>query len=148
PGARIDQPGPAVADVCDLFAFGCRLGREAAASAPWVVIGESVPGGTTTALAVLLALGYAADGRVSGSMPGNAHLLKSRVALAALEKLVSEGGVEALDPLRIVRALGDPMQPVALGMTLGAIESGRDVLLAGGSQMLAVAALVRALAGR
>jgi uncharacterized protein (TIGR00303 family) len=146
PGARVDQPGAAVADACDLFAVGCRLGREAAARAPWLVIGESVPGGTTTALAVLLALGYAAEGRVSGSTPGNAHLLKSRVARAALSKLGEGVGSGAADPLRVVRLVGDPMQAVVAGMTLTAIEAGRDVLLAGGSQMLAVAALVRALA--
>jgi uncharacterized protein (TIGR00303 family) len=147
PGARIDQPGPAVADACDLFASGCRLGREAAASAPWLVIGESVPGGTTTALAVLLSLGYMAEGRVSGSMPGNAHLLKSRLAHSALEKLGYAVGSGAPDALEVVRVLGDPMQPVVLGMTLSAIEAGRDVLLAGGSQMLALAALLRAFAG-
>src|SRR5579871_477642 len=33
PGARIDQTDAAVADACELFAAGCRLGREAAASA-------------------------------------------------------------------------------------------------------------------
>ncbi len=147
PGARIDDAGDAVADACDLFAIGCRLGRQAAAGAPWMVIGESVPGGTTTALAVLLALGYAAEGRVSGSMPGNAHLLKSRVAQAAVRKLGVEIGDRAADPLRVISLVGDPMQAVVAGMALSAIEAGRDVLLAGGSQMLAVAALLRALAG-
>ena len=147
PGARIDQAGPAVADACELFAIGCRLGRQAAAVAPWIVIGESVPGGTTTALAVLLALGYAAEGRVSGSMPGNAHVLKSRVAQAAVRKLGVEIGDGAVDPLRTISLVGDPMQPVVAGMALSAIEAGRDVLLAGGSQMLAVAAVLRALAG-
>ncbi len=148
PGARIDAAAPAVANACDLFALGARLGLEAAT--PYVVIGESVPGGTTTALAVLLALGYAAEGRVSGSMPGNAHRLKSRVAHAALRKVraaAKSRGDERLDPLQLVSLVGDPMQPVVAGMTLGAIEAGRDVLLAGGSQMLAVAALVRALGG-
>jgi uncharacterized protein (TIGR00303 family) len=146
PGARIDHLGPAVADACDLFATGCRLGRTAAESAPYLVIGESVPGGTTTALAVLLALGYAAEGRVSGSMPGNAHLLKSRLAHTALAKL-GDGARLDLDPLRVVSLVGDPMQPLAAGMALGASEAGVDVLLAGGSQMLAVAALARGLAG-
>jgi uncharacterized protein (TIGR00303 family) len=146
PGGSIEQGGPAVTDARELFAFGERLGAEAAAAAPYVVIGESVPGGTTTALAVLLALGYAGEGRVSGSMPGNAHLLKSRVAHAAL-RLAGVAPFERLEPLEAVRLVGDPMQALASGMALGALRSGRDVLLAGGSQMVAVAALLRALGG-
>ena len=53
----------------ELFEVGQQLGREfkQATQAPYLVLGESVPGGTTTALALLLALGYAAEGRVSGS---------------------------------------------------------------------------------
>jgi uncharacterized protein (TIGR00303 family) len=147
PGASIEQGGPAVPDARELFEFGVRLGRESAVGAPYVVIGESVPGGTTTALAVLLALGYSAEGRVSGSMPGNAHLLKSRVAHAALDKAGLMAGMAQLDPLEAVRLVGDPMQPVATGMALGATQAGREVLLAGGSQMVGVAALVRALGG-
>ncbi|MBV9582336.1 MAG: TIGR00303 family protein [Chloroflexi bacterium] len=146
PGRSIEQSGPAVADARELFASGMQLGREAATDgAPYVVIGESVPGGTTTALAVLLALGYAAEGRVSGSMPGNAHLLKSQVAHAALDTAGMAAGDGRADPLQAVRLVGDPMQPLAAGMALGASMAGCDVLLAGGSQMVAVAALVRAL---
>ena len=39
------------------------------------------------------------------------------------------------------------MQPLVAGIALGAMRADRDVLLAGGSQMLAVAALLEALAG-
>jgi uncharacterized protein (TIGR00303 family) len=123
------------------------LGRERCPSAPYLVLGESVPGGTTTALAVLLALGYAAEGRVSGSLPDNAHELKTRVARTALEAAgLTVGGARA-DPLLAVSRVGDPMQPLAAGIALGATREGCDVLLAGGSQMLAVAALLRALDG-
>jgi len=44
----------------------------------YLVIGESIPGGTTTALGVLLAMGMDAKGKVSSSMSGNPHELKSR----------------------------------------------------------------------
>ncbi|MBV9329057.1 MAG: TIGR00303 family protein [Chloroflexi bacterium] len=147
PGGSLEQSAQAVPDARELFAFGVRLGAEAAANAPYVVVGESVPGGTTTALAVLLALGYVAEGRVSGSMPGNAHLLKSRVAHGALERAGIASGDARADPLRAVMSVGDPMQPLAAGMALGATRAGREVLLAGGSQMVAVAALIRALGG-
>ena len=39
------------------------------------------------------------------------------------------------------------MQPLAAGIALGATRAGCEVLLAGGSQMLAVAALIEALHG-
>ncbi len=134
--------GHAVSDPEHLFEAGVTLGREMGAEASYVVVGESVPAGTTTALALLLALGYRAEGRVSGSMPGNAHALKTRVARASLAAAGIEPGKVA--PLEAVRRVGDPMQPVAAGIALGA---GCDVLLAGGSQMLAVAALVQAIGG-
>jgi uncharacterized protein (TIGR00303 family) len=144
PGADI-QSGCAVANAHDLFDAGRALGRDVRAD--YLVLGESVPGGTTTALAVLLALGYAAEGRVSGSIPGNAHALKSHVARAALQAAQLTRSALRADPLLAVSRVGDPMQPLAAGIAMGAAEAGCDVLLAGGSQMLAVAALIQALNG-
>ena len=137
----------AVPNAAELFEVGLVLGREQASSAAYLVIGESVPGGTTTALALLLALGYAAGGRVSGSMPGNAHALKARVTSTALAAAGLQPGDGRAAPLAAVAAIGDPMQPLVAGMALGAASVGCDVLLAGGSQMLAVAALIEALHG-
>lgn len=143
PGGRVDS-ARAVEDAHLLFEAGLRLGREVGSEAEYLVLGESVPGGTTTALALLLALGYAAEGRVSGSMPGNAHMLKTHVARAGLSAAGLAPGDGLRDPLGAVACVGDPMQPLAAGIVIGA-EC--DVLLAGGSQMVAVAALVRALGG-
>jgi uncharacterized protein (TIGR00303 family) len=109
----------------------------------YLVVGESVPGGTTTALSLLLALGVAADGRVSSSLAGNAHPLKSRLAHQALACLPP--GTAEKDPLGAVAVLGDPMQAAAAGLAAGAMASGTPVLLAGGTQMVAVAALLQRL---
>jgi uncharacterized protein (TIGR00303 family) len=146
PGASITT-GRAVPRARELFERGVTIGGEWAAQAPYLVIGESVPAGTTTALAVLLALGYSAYGRVSGSMPGNAHALKHAVVSKAMAAsgLLQGDGLHA--PLAAVAALGDPMQPLVAGMAVGAASVGSDVLLAGGSQMLALVALVEALRG-
>jgi uncharacterized protein (TIGR00303 family) len=146
PGANISL-GNAVPNARLLYEAGLRIGRECAPRAAYLVLGESVPGGTTTALALLLALGYAAQGRVSGSMPGNAHPLKLQVATAALAAGGLTPGQGRLDPLAAVAQVGDPMQPLACGIARGAVEAGCDVLLAGGSQMVAVAALLEALDG-
>jgi len=146
PGGNIEY-GQAVPHASELLEAGYALGRDLARRSHCVVLGESVPGGTTTALALLLALGYAADGRVSGSQPGNAHALKTRVAHAALRAAGLHVGEGLVDPLGSVAQLGDPMQPVVAGAALGAVGSGALVLLAGGSQMLAVSALIKAVGG-
>jgi uncharacterized protein (TIGR00303 family) len=143
PGGAIDDPGDAVPEAVALFARGFDLGRGLAAEADYLVIGESVPGGTTTALALLLALEVDARGRVSGSLAGNAHRLKTQVAERALSHLAAN---TPRDPLAAVRALGDPMQPAVAGMALGAASRECPVLLAGGTQMAAVAALTARIA--
>jgi uncharacterized protein (TIGR00303 family) len=142
-GGSIER-GSAVPDAPRLFEDGYRLGGELAAQHPYLVIGETIPGGTTTALALLLALGFAADGRVSSSLAENAHALKSRIAREALAHCDQE--VVAHDPMAAVAQLGDPMQPVAAGLAAGAMAEGTPVLLAGGSQMAAVLALLVRLA--
>jgi uncharacterized protein (TIGR00303 family) len=146
PGLDITT-GKAVPGAQQLFEAGLRLGRELLPEDGRVVLGESVPGGTTTALAVLLALGYAAEGRVSGSQADNAHALKTHMALAALAAAQLRPGDARAQPLEAVSKLGDPMQPLAAGIALSVTQAGGEVLLAGGSQMLAVAALLLAIAG-
>jgi uncharacterized protein (TIGR00303 family) len=139
PGGLISE-GTAVSNAQALYEDGFALGRELGAAHPYLVLGESVPGGTTTALALLLALGFDARGRVSSSLAGNAHLLKSRVADEALAHLPVDAA-----PLLAVSILGDPMQPAVAGLALGAMSVSCPVLLAGGSQMAAVLALVHRL---
>lgn len=72
------------------------------------MIGESIPGGTTTALGVMLAMGIKARGKVS-SMPSNPHELKTRTAEEGLRAAGIEPGSLARDPLRAISCVGDPM---------------------------------------
>lgn len=142
PGGLITE-GSAVPCAHELFEAGLELGRDLAEQCDYIVSGESVPGGTTTALALLLALGVAADGRVSSSLGGNAHDLKSRVARDALRHI--DADAVASDPLAAVATLGDPMQAAVAGIVAGARRKGTPVLLAGGTQMIAVLALIHRL---
>jgi uncharacterized protein (TIGR00303 family) len=106
-----------------------------------VVIGESIPGGTTTAMGVLAGLGERRA--VSSSLPENPIETKESVVSSALDASdVTPGGL-AEQPKRAVRFLGDPVLPVVAGATVGALESDTAVTLGGGTQMLAAAALVR-----
>ncbi len=103
-----------------------------------LLLAECVPGGTTTAQAVLTGLGLSVSDLISGSARNPPTLLK---------KMVVERGLRASGlhvnppPQRLLAAVGDPFQPVAAGLLLGAREAGQQVLLGGGSQMLAVLAL-------
>ena len=151
PGRHI-VTGQAVPGAAALFERGRALGRRLGQVADYLVIGESVPGGTTTALAVLLALGVDAEGRVSSSLGDNAHQLKSRIARRALAVAglsapgqASPGVERRASVLDILSRVGDPMQPVVAGMVLGALAH-CPVLLAGGTQMVAVLAASAAAA--
>lgn len=119
----------------------------AAPQLPPLVLAECVPGGTSTAQAVLTGLGVAAGGLVSGSLRSPAHDLKAALVDQGLRAAGLAGaGAADLDPVKVVAAVGDPMQPLAAGVLLAAAEGHWPVLLAGGSQMAAVLALALALA--
>lgn len=136
--------GQAVPNARDLFERGRHLGAELAAQTDYLILGESVPGGTTTALAVLLALGVSAEARVSSSLAGNAHELKRATVAKAFEAAgIEKGGLRA-DPLAAIERVGDPMQAAQAGLAIGAARR-IPVLLAGGSQMAAVGAIIAAL---
>ncbi|TYL36038.1 TIGR00303 family protein [Natronococcus pandeyae] len=106
-----------------------------------LVIGETVPGGTTTALGVLTALDE--PGGVSSSLPTNPLERKRRVVETGLAESDLEPGDCEGDPLEAIRAVGDPVQPTVAGIAAGALETGTDVTLAGGTQMVAIAAVLR-----
>jgi len=111
--------------------YGQILGRSLASLTDCLVIGECIPGGTTTALAVLKALGY--DAKVSSSIPDNPVELKNQIVTSALERINSE------HPYSIVAKIGDPMIPFVAGM-LSSASSVSKVMLGGGTQMAAVLA--------
>ena len=104
-------------------------------------LAESVPGGTTTALGVLRALGE--DAMVSSSLPENPIERKEQAVREGLEASSLAAGDAAGEPKRAVRRMGDPVLAVLAGLTAGAVETDTAVTLAGGTQQLAVAALVR-----
>lgn len=137
--------GRAVPHAADLFAQGAALAPSLAARADYLMLAESVPGGTTTALSLLCGLGVPAWGMVSSSMPENAHPLKTHVVQAALAAAGLDGERQTASALDVASAIGDPMQPFVAGLALGALPM-VPVLLAGGSQMAAVLALMVALA--
>ncbi|MEH2040300.1 nicotinate-nucleotide--dimethylbenzimidazole phosphoribosyltransferase [Nostoc sp.] len=154
-----------------LFEQGLLWGERLAANIKqeYLIVGECVVGGTTTALAILTGLGIDAAGKVNSSHPVCNHTQKWALVQAGLEKIresreqgeifqsqiqnpklvLSEVEVSQIqnfvDPLQLVAAVGDPMQVVVAGMAIAASRS-CGVMLAGGTQMLAVYALMSAIA--
>ncbi len=108
----------------------------------YLVLGECVVGGTTTALGVLTGLGIKAAGRVNSSHPHCNHAQKQRLVDQGLR--ASGVNLSRPDPLAVVAAVGDPMQIVVAGIAIAASPH-CGILLAGGTQMLAVYALAAAL---
>lgn len=147
PHLRIESPdqGPAsclsggramtLPRVRHLWERGVRLG--AALRRP-LVLAECVPGGTTTAQAVLQGLGVPVDDLVSGSALHPPLRLKQELVA---QGLAAAGLPEPVTPMALVAAVGDPFQAMSAGVLLGAVKAGQPVMLAGGSQMLAVIAL-------
>ncbi|MDI9644338.1 MAG: TIGR00303 family protein [Candidatus Verstraetearchaeota archaeon] len=143
PGRDI-RTGKAVEGPGEVFERSRLIGRQLSKLAGYVVVGESIPGGTTTALAVLMAMGVDARRKVSSSMPGNPHDLKLKVVDEAFKAAgISFGSLEK-DPLKAVSCVGDPMMPAAAGLISGAAEE-VPVLMAGGTQMCAVLNLIKYL---
>lgn len=138
PGADIRE-ATAVLDAEETFASAREFGR--ALPDERLLVGETIPGGTTTALAVLRALGE--DLGVSSSLADNPTDLKERVVEEALAASDCAPGDLVDTPTAALRAVGDPVLATVAGMTVGAIESGTEVTLAGGTQLVAAAALVR-----
>jgi uncharacterized protein (TIGR00303 family) len=121
--------------------WGDILASEAKSS--YIILSECVVGGTTTALAVLTALGISAQGKVNSSHPICNHRQKWALVQEGLRKANFDQNT-IIDPLEIIAAVGDPMQIVVAGMALSASKK-VGVMLAGGTQMLAIFALVKAL---
>ncbi len=123
----------------DLVQKGEVIGRFLSKCSDLLVLGESIPGGTTTALCVMRALGYKAS--VSSSFVNNPVSIKEEICRKVLERIQADA-IQL--PLDILRYTGDPMMPVAVGISK--TYTGK-LILAGGTQMLAVSAIIKSMGG-
>ena len=131
------RDGPSVPDVERIYYWGQWVGRFLSVTYDTLVIGECVPGGTTTALCLLRTLGY--DAYVSSAAVSSPSRLKEEIYSSVADRI---SGIEISDPISAIRETGDPMMAVASGII--STYTGK-VYLAGGTQMLAVAAVVKGL---
>ncbi|MEM2727076.1 MAG: TIGR00303 family protein [Archaeoglobaceae archaeon] len=130
-GNIANERAMSIDDAQKVIENGKILGEQLAKLADLLIIGESIPAGTTTAGAVLKALGF--EPRVSSSMPANPVDLKRRVIEEAVKRVKSK------DPIEIISAVGDPV----IAGVIGILNGCKRALLAGGTQMVAIANLAK-----
>ena len=131
------RTGKAIRNPLEIYENGKLLGERLSIH-DYLVIGESVAAGTTTAYGVLKALGYDADNKVSGSMPVNPHELKISVVKEGLEN----AGItpRECNCMEALSAVGDPTTAAMAGIVMG---SNIPIILAGGTQMAATCAVIK-----
>ncbi len=121
-------------------AFALELGRLGRS----VILSESVPGGTTTALSLMSFFGINAHSKVSSSMKDNAHNLKTSLVKTAHKNCPISKKDREKYPLKVVASIGDSMQLTNAVLAIYLADQ-LPVILAGGSQMLAVAGFISIL---
>lgn len=140
-GGRIDvEPALPLGTSLKLFNEAFHIGSTLGSLTNVLLIGESIPAGTTTAMAILCALGFKCHEMVSSSMKSNPMEIKRYVVNEAIKRLEN---YPALDVFKVNDLVGDPVHISIAGMALGATTSGSYVVLAGGTQMLAVLAIMK-----
>ncbi len=118
--------------VIHLYKSGFSLGKQT--NNP-IFLSESVPGGTTTAQAIMQAFGLDVSDLVGSSLLNPPRKLKKEIISRALSKANLKTNFDSLD---VIAALGDPFQAFTMGLLIGAREENQTVVLSGGSQMIAV----------
>ncbi len=121
--------------VVNLYKRGLEIGKS---SKKPILISESVPGGTTTAQAVMEAFGLRVSNLVGSSLFKAPRDLRRKVVQKGLLNANLKNDFDSFD---VVAAVGDPFQAFSMGLLIGARLAKQPVILSGGSQMLAVTLL-------
>tara|TARA_Y100000589_G_scaffold179053_1_gene169560 strand:- start:4064 stop:5224 length:1161 start_codon:yes stop_codon:yes gene_type:complete len=100
-----------------------------------ILIAESVPGGTTTAQATMEAFGLNVSNLVGSSLLHPPRELKKEIVSTGIFNANFKKDSDVID---IISAIGDPFQAFSMGLLIGARKSNNIVILAGGSQMVAL----------
>ena len=122
--------------VLNLYERGLTIGKS---SKQPILISESVPGGTTTAQAVMEAFGLRVSNLVGSSLFKAPRELRRKVVQRGLLNANLTNDFNSFD---VVASVGDPFQAFSIGLLIGARLANQPVILSGGSQMLAVIVLV------
>jgi uncharacterized protein (TIGR00303 family) len=119
-------------DAKRLFDKGVAFGKSYVCKDDYLILGESVPSGTTTATATALALGYDAKSLFSSSFKEVPNNIREKTITQALANI--EGKTDLFD---ILGSVADNMLIFNAGFILG-VNARFPIVLAGGTQMACV----------
>ncbi|MEA3289926.1 MAG: TIGR00303 family protein [Campylobacterota bacterium] len=119
-------------DAHEIFQKGVQFGQKYSCESDYLILGESVPSGTTTAKAVATALGYDCNKCFSSSFKEVPNDIRESTIKKALENLSSSD-----DIFSQLGKVSDNMIIFIAGFILG-LNNRLKVILAGGTQMAAV----------
>lgn len=124
----------------EVFQKGVEFAQNYEPQADYTILAESVPSGTTTAMATAMALGYETTNCFSSSFKNAPQSLKQQVVQQALEHTTSN-----MDVFEKLSALSDNMIVFNAGFILGLQATSHKLILAGGTQMASVLLVVNSL---
>jgi uncharacterized protein (TIGR00303 family) len=126
-------------DALDIFQKGLTFGQNYSSSDDYIILGESVPSGTTTARATCEALGYECSEFFSSSFKDAPNSIREETVKNALEHIRSDDDIFAK-----LGRVSDNMQIFIAGFILG-LNNKIKVVLAGGTQMASVLLIVNSI---
>ena len=130
-GANIDAEA--------IFQKGINFGQNYECESEYIILGESVPSGTTTASATAEALGYDVEDKFSSSFKNVPNSIKSETIKKALSNIKDRD-----DLFAILSKVADNMLIFNAGFILG-LNGRIKVILAGGTQMAGVLLIVNSI---
>lgn len=126
-------------DAMELFQKGISFGQSYECKSDYLVLGESVPSGTTTATATALALGYDCKELFSSSFKNVPNSIKNGTIEKSLA-LINESD----DIFSILGKVSDNMLIFNAGFILG-LNNRLKIVLAGGTQMVCVLLVINSI---
>jgi len=141
------EPSPSIADKSPfdaeaVFEKGRAFGRSYQLKGDYLILGESTPGGTTTAQAAIAALGLKTEGLFASSFKEAPTEIKAATIEAALGKLTGN--------MSLFEKLGHTADNTLMFVAGFVLEASRrfEVVLAGGTQMAAALLIADRVATR
>ena len=138
PSARIDDG--AKIDAMEIFQKGVEFGTNYESLDDYIILGESVPSGTTTAQATAKALDYADEGYFASSFKDAPVDIKNNTIKDALKRVQKDE-----DVFTKLSKVSDNMLIFNAGFILGTRSKDLKVVLAGGTQMVTVLLVVNSI---
>jgi len=123
----------------DIFSKATAFGQSYECKDEYIILGESVPSGTTSARATAMALGYECDKLFSSSFKDVPNSIRDEVVYDALKNITSND-----DVFSILSKVSDNMIIFVAGFILG-LNNRIPIILAGGTQMASVLLVVNSI---